>query len=99
MDAKQSRSGMTLGGVPFHHPVASWFGTVAATAGVILHLPMYIGARDMGYRARRDAHGYVDDDRDGSYRRRARRQFLRFVTSIGPGERRLRAANSGQGSG
>src|SRR5262249_51093180 len=34
-------------GVDFHHP-AFWFGATAV--GVLLHLPMYIGARDMGYR-------------------------------------------------
>ncbi|HSH22399.1 MAG TPA: hypothetical protein VK992_07285, partial [Candidatus Caenarcaniphilales bacterium] len=33
----------------FHHPAAFWLGTGAVTAGVILHLPMYLGARDMGY--------------------------------------------------
>jgi MFS transporter, putative metabolite:H+ symporter len=34
----------------FEHPVAFWLGTVACTAGVALHIPMYVGARDMGYR-------------------------------------------------
>ncbi|GAA3440108.1 MFS transporter [Kutzneria kofuensis] len=34
----------------FHHPVAFWLGAAACTAGVLLHLPMYLGARDMGYR-------------------------------------------------
>lgn len=38
------------GGITFHHPVAFWAGTAAVTAGVVLHLPMYVGARDMGYR-------------------------------------------------
>jgi MFS transporter, putative metabolite:H+ symporter len=38
-----------LGGVIFHHPGAFWFGVVATTVGVILHLPMYISARNMGY--------------------------------------------------
>jgi len=33
----------------FHHPAAFWAGTAAVTAGVLLHLPMYLGARDMGY--------------------------------------------------
>ncbi len=41
---------MSRGGMTFHHPVAFWFGTAATTAGVILHLPMYLGARDMGYK-------------------------------------------------
>jgi len=36
--------------VTFHHPGAFWLGTAAVTAGVVLHLPMYLGARDMGYR-------------------------------------------------
>ncbi len=40
----------SLGGIAFPHPVAFWFGTLATTLGVVLHLPMYIGARDMGYR-------------------------------------------------
>src|SRR6266508_1780463 len=39
----------SLGGVTFHHSGAFWFGAIATTVGVILHLPMYIGARDMGY--------------------------------------------------
>ena len=38
------------GSITFHHPVAFWAGTAAVTAGVVLHLPMYVGARDMGYR-------------------------------------------------
>ena len=33
----------------FQHPVAFWLGVPACTAGVLLHLPMYLGARDMGY--------------------------------------------------
>ncbi len=40
----------SLGGIAFPHPVAFWFGTLATTLGVVLHLPMYVGARDMGYR-------------------------------------------------
>jgi putative MFS transporter len=38
-----------LGGVIFHNSGAFWFGAVATTVGVILHLPMYIGGRSMGY--------------------------------------------------
>lgn len=34
----------------FEHPIAFWFGALCCTAGVLLHLPMYYGARDMGYR-------------------------------------------------
>lgn len=36
-------------GLTFHHPAAFWAGTAAVAAGVVLHLPMYVGARDMGY--------------------------------------------------
>jgi thioredoxin reductase len=32
------------------HRRAFWFGIAAVSAGVVLHLPMYIGAADMGYR-------------------------------------------------
>lgn len=39
-----------VGAVTFHHPGAFWFGVTACTIGVVLHLPMYVGARDMGYR-------------------------------------------------
>ncbi len=38
------------GGITFHHPAAFWFGAVALSAGVLLHLPMYLGARDAGYK-------------------------------------------------
>ena len=38
------------GAVTFHHPVAFWFGVVAVTAGVLLHLPMYLMGRHNGYR-------------------------------------------------
>src|ERR1700687_4054849 len=34
----------------FGRPGAFWAGVVAVIAGVILHLPMYVQARDMGYR-------------------------------------------------
>jgi MFS transporter, putative metabolite:H+ symporter len=34
----------------FRHPVAFWLGAAACAAGVILHIPMYYGARTMGYR-------------------------------------------------
>jgi putative MFS transporter len=41
----------THGGVVrgFEHPVAFWAGTFACSIGVLLHLPMYYSARDMGY--------------------------------------------------
>jgi putative MFS transporter len=38
-----------LGGVIFYNSGAFWFGAVATTVGVILHLPMYISGRSMGY--------------------------------------------------
>jgi putative MFS transporter len=33
----------------FEHPVFFWLGAAACMTGVILHLPMYYGARSMGY--------------------------------------------------
>jgi putative MFS transporter len=33
----------------FRHPVAFWAGVVACSIGVALHIPMYYGARTMGY--------------------------------------------------
>ena len=33
----------------FPHPVVFWFGVAACVTGVGLHLPMYVGARAMGY--------------------------------------------------
>ncbi|MBI4261431.1 MAG: MFS transporter [Actinobacteria bacterium] len=39
-----------LGGVTYHHPLAFWVGIASVSAGVLLHLPVFIGARDMGYR-------------------------------------------------
>lgn len=39
-----------MGGMAFTHPGAFWFGVGAVTAGVLLHLPMFFGAGDMGYR-------------------------------------------------
>ena len=38
------------GAIRFHRPAAFWAGSAAITVGVVLHLPMYVGARDMGYR-------------------------------------------------
>ncbi|MEU6405177.1 MFS transporter [Streptomyces sp. NPDC046985] len=34
----------------FRNPLVFWLGAAACTAGVVLHLPMYVHARDMGYR-------------------------------------------------
>jgi putative MFS transporter len=50
MDRQPPNIASSLNGVTFAHPAAFWFGAVATTVGVILHLPMYLGARDMGYR-------------------------------------------------
>lgn len=36
-------------GTTFGHRGAFWAGVIAVIAGVILHLPMYVEARDMGY--------------------------------------------------
>lgn len=33
----------------FENPYTFWLGAAACTAGVALHLPMYFGAKDMGY--------------------------------------------------
>ncbi|HVV59420.1 MAG TPA: MFS transporter [Gaiellaceae bacterium] len=33
----------------FCHPAAFWLGSAAVTAGVLLHLPMFLGAKDDGY--------------------------------------------------
>jgi putative MFS transporter len=49
MSSSQGPIPTPLGGVIFHHPGAFWFGVVATTVGVILHLPMYISSRTMGY--------------------------------------------------
>ena len=38
------------GAVDFHHPAAFWLGVVAVTAGVLLHIPMYLHGRHNGYR-------------------------------------------------
>jgi MFS transporter, putative metabolite:H+ symporter len=49
MSLRQRPIATSFDGVDFHHPEAFWFGAVATTVGVLLHLPMYIGARSMGY--------------------------------------------------
>jgi len=38
------------GGITFHHPAAFWLGSAAVALGVVLHLPMYLNARQMGYK-------------------------------------------------
>jgi putative MFS transporter len=50
MNGSQPAAGTRLGGVTFHHPGAFWLGTVAVTAGVIAHMPMYLMGKDTGYR-------------------------------------------------
>jgi MFS transporter, putative metabolite:H+ symporter len=40
---------MMVGGVTFHHAGAFWFGVVAVTAGTLMHLPMYLMGKDIGY--------------------------------------------------
>lgn len=42
--ASPSRSG-----IAFHHPAAFWLGVLAVTAGVLLHLPMYVASAGMHY--------------------------------------------------
>jgi MFS transporter, putative metabolite:H+ symporter len=37
-------------GITFHHPMAFWWGTLAIAAGVLMHLPQFLAAEDMGYR-------------------------------------------------
>lgn len=39
-----------MAGVAFHHVAAFWIGVVAVTAGVIMHLPMYLMGSNNGYR-------------------------------------------------
>lgn len=39
-----------LAGVTFGNATAFWWGVVAVTTGVVLHLPMYVAARRDGYR-------------------------------------------------
>ncbi|MFN2607447.1 MAG: MFS transporter [Acidimicrobiales bacterium] len=39
-----------LGGITYEHPAGFWAGVTAVTAGVLLHLPMYVRARHMHYR-------------------------------------------------
>lgn len=39
-----------MGGITYRNAPAFWAGIAAVTAGVLLHLPIYVGARDMHYR-------------------------------------------------
>ncbi|HWB72486.1 MAG TPA: MFS transporter [Egibacteraceae bacterium] len=45
-----TRNGAAPGGITYHHAGAFWAGIVAVSVGVLLHLPMYLEAREMGYR-------------------------------------------------
>lgn len=49
LSARRRAAGVP-GGLTYHHTVAFWAGMAAVTVGVVLHLPMYLQARDMGYR-------------------------------------------------
>jgi putative MFS transporter len=49
MNGNKAQLATSMGGVMFDNPGAFWFGVVATTAGVLLHLPMCISVRDMGY--------------------------------------------------
>src|SRR6185437_4580270 len=42
-------SPMNSRGIAFHHPLAFWIGCLAVTAGVCLHMPMYLMAAPMHY--------------------------------------------------
>ena len=39
-----------IGGVTFGHPAAFWTGVALVIGGVVAHLPMYLMAKDTGYR-------------------------------------------------
>ncbi len=52
-ESPQERRGGTVrvaGGVAFGNAGAFWFGVAAVTGGVMLHMPMYIMGKDIGYR-------------------------------------------------
>jgi putative MFS transporter len=48
--SRASEAPGALGGVAFGHAGAFWFGVIAVTGGVLLHLPMYLMGRSDGYR-------------------------------------------------
>ena len=53
------KSGVSTG-IEFHRPIAFWTGTASVVAGVLLHLPDYFSARDMGYHlAGMPMHGWM----------------------------------------
>jgi MFS transporter, putative metabolite:H+ symporter len=49
MTSNSGGSASALGGVIFYNEGAFWFGVAATTVGVLLHLPMFISGRAMGY--------------------------------------------------
>ncbi|HVE46547.1 MAG TPA: MFS transporter [Acidimicrobiales bacterium] len=50
MGSVHSEKRAPVGGITYASPVAFWAGIATVTAGVLLHLPMYLDAKDMGYR-------------------------------------------------
>lgn len=46
----QSQAVNGTGRIAYAHRGAFWSGIAAITVGVVLHLPMYVSSRDMGYR-------------------------------------------------
>ena len=50
MVTERNNGGSSLGGVAFGHAGAFWFGVVSVTAGVLLHLPMYLMGASTHYR-------------------------------------------------
>lgn len=50
MASASAGRGTAVGGVTYARPAAFWVGIACVSAGVLLHLPIYVGAADMGYR-------------------------------------------------
>lgn len=50
MASASAGRGTDVGGVTYARPAAFWVGIACVSAGVLLHLPIYVGAADMGYR-------------------------------------------------
>ncbi|MGQ0669872.1 MAG: MFS transporter [Actinomycetota bacterium] len=48
--AIRAQSGDRRGGITYPHPGAFWFGITAVTAGAVLHLPMFLRSKEMGYK-------------------------------------------------
>ncbi len=48
--ADESRGAEGIAAISYGHRTAFWGGVVCVTAGVVLHLPMYLGARRQHYR-------------------------------------------------